>query len=38
MALNIFKNDTSTKQGVAGKRLKAAWNQDYLNKLLKIKV
>lgn len=24
MALNIFKNDTSTKQGIAGKRLKAA--------------
>lgn len=38
MALNLLKNDTSTKQGIAGKRLKAAWNEDYLLDLLKIKV
>lgn len=38
MTLNLLKNDQSTKQGIAGKRLKAAWNEDYLKKLLKIKV
>ncbi|MDQ3190326.1 MAG: ISAs1 family transposase [Bacteroidota bacterium] len=38
IALNLFKSDKSTKQGIAGKRLKAAWNEDYLRKLLKIKV
>lgn len=38
IALNLLKNDKSTKQGIAGKRLKAAWNEDYLKELLKIKV
>ena len=38
MALNLLKNDKSTKQGLAGKRLKAAWNEGYLRELLKIKV
>ncbi len=38
IVLNLFKSDKSTKQGIAGKRLKAAWNEDYLRKLLKIKV
>ena len=38
MALNLLKNDKSSKQGLAGKRLKAAWNEEYLRELLKIKV
>lgn len=37
-ALNILKNDTKTKQGIQGKRLKAAWNDTYLRELLGIKV
>lgn len=38
ISLNILKNDKATKQGIAGKRLKAAWNNDYLSSLLGIKV
>lgn len=38
MALNILKNETKTKQGIQGKRLKAAWNEAYLSELLGIKV
>lgn len=38
IALNLLKNDKMTKQGIAGKRLKAAWNDDYLRKLLNVKV
>lgn len=38
LALNLLKNDKTTKQGVAGKRLKAAWNETYLKQLLNIKV
>lgn len=34
IALNLLKSDKSTKLGVANKRLKAAWNVDYLGKLL----
>lgn len=38
IALNLLKNEKSVKQGVKGKRLKAAWNNVYLMKLLNIKV
>ncbi|HEX7641876.1 MAG TPA: ISAs1 family transposase [Burkholderiaceae bacterium] len=34
IALNLLKNDKTTKLGVANKRLKAGWNVDYLAKLL----
>ena len=34
IALNLLKNDKSTKLGVANKRLKAGWNVTYLAKLL----
>lgn len=37
IALNLLKNDTSTKLGVANKRLKAGWNVNYLGKLLGLK-
>ena len=36
IGLNILKNDTSTKMGVKGKRLKAGWSNKYLEKLLGI--
>jgi len=34
MALNILKSETSSKRSIKGKRLKAAWDNDYLIKLL----
>jgi len=34
MALNIVKNEKTTKRSVKGKRLKAGWDNDYLLKLL----
>jgi predicted transposase YbfD/YdcC len=34
IALNLLKNDTSTKASLVSKRLKAAWNEDYLINLL----
>jgi hypothetical protein len=36
--LNLLKNEKTEKQGVKGKRLKAAWDEDYLRKLLNLKV
>lgn len=36
IGLNILKNDTSTKIGIKGKRLKAGWSNSYLEKLLGI--
>lgn len=34
MALNLIKNETSTKRSVKGKRLKAGWSNEYLLTLL----
>lgn len=36
IALNLLKNEVSTKQGVKGKRLKAGWSTDYLEHVLNI--
>jgi len=38
IALNLMKKETTEKQGIQGKRLKAAWNNEYLSKILNIKV
>ena len=38
IALNLLKNEKTEKQGVKGKRLKAAWDHDYLMKVLQVKV
>jgi predicted transposase YbfD/YdcC len=35
IALNLLKNEKTTKVGVRGKRLKAGWDNQYLSKLLK---
>jgi len=35
IALNLLKKDTTTKASLVSKRLKAAWNKDYLVSLLK---
>ena len=36
MALNLLNQEKSCKRSIKGKRLKAAWNQDYLLKILQI--
>ena len=36
IALNLLKQEATLKMGMKGKRLKAAWDNDYLRKLLKI--
>ncbi len=36
IALNLLRQDKSSKRGIKGKRLKAAWNDPYLLKLLGI--
>jgi predicted transposase YbfD/YdcC len=36
IALNLLKQEKSSTRGIKGKRLKAAWSQDYLGKLLGI--
>tara|TARA_R110002050_G_scaffold109799_2_gene221482 strand:+ start:1633 stop:1821 length:189 start_codon:yes stop_codon:yes gene_type:complete len=36
IALNLLKNEKSTKVGVKGKRLKAGWDEDYLTKVLNL--
>ncbi len=34
VAINLIKQDKTTKLGVKNKRLKAGWDDNYLNKLL----
>lgn len=34
MALNLLKQEKSAKGGIKAKRLQAAWNEDYLVKVL----
>ena len=38
ITLNLFKNEKSVKQGIAGKRLKAAWDESYLLKIVNSKI
>jgi predicted transposase YbfD/YdcC len=38
ISLNLLKKDTKTKQGIKGKRLKAAYDNKYLARILDIKV
>ena len=36
VAINLLKQETSVKVGIANKRLNAGWNQDYLRKIVNI--
>ena len=36
IALNLLKNEETTKQGIKGKRLKAGWDPNYLLDIIKI--
>lgn len=38
IALNLLKNEKTERQGVKGKRLRAAWDEVYLTKVLNLKV
>ncbi len=38
LTLNLLNQEQSCQRGVKGKRLKAAWNQDYLLKVLQVKM
>jgi len=38
IALNLLKNETSKKLSMKSKRLEAAWNEEYLLKILNLKV
>jgi predicted transposase YbfD/YdcC len=38
IALNLLKNESSKKLSMKSKRLEAAWNEDYLLKILNLKV
>jgi hypothetical protein len=37
IALNLIKNEATSKRGVKGKRLKAGWDNSYLQKIIGIK-
>ncbi len=38
IALNLLKNESSKKLSMKSKRLEAGWNEDYLLKILNVKV